>query len=691
VSIFNELKRRNVIRVGVAYLVASWLLIEASSLVLDIYHAPDWVSQVIVALLAIGFPVALFFAWAFELTPEGVKREHEVDRTQSVTHETAKRLDLVTIAMVLLAAGLLLADRFVLDGDRGAAAPTERSDVGAALPRTAELQTPLALGVAVLPFSNLSTDAENAFFASGVHEDVLTYLSRVADLRVISRTSVENYVDSELSLPAIGRELGVSHVVEGSVRRAGDRVRVTVQLIDAATDDHIWSENYDRTLTDIFAIQSEIAQQIVARVESELTSDQAAQLTEGGTTNIEAYDLLIEGRALMDEAMAGYSAPLYKQAAERFEAAVALDPDYLLGHKLLVEACGNVIWFGTGVEDAACQGTIVRALNRMRELAPDSPDTRTAIGIYRYRVPRDLAGAVEILGPVVAERPNDITALSYLAFAGRRLQLWDTAIDAIRRTVILDPANPRQHKALIELLGNRADYGAMVEAAAAAERRFPGDMLFRHAHAKARMDHLGETEGLREVTFAMSPTERFDLSGNPNLVGVTDSLDEAVAWVEGMDGSHRGALGAWVKPWVLGWTYYAWGEDEQAREAFQRALSVYPLDEEERLEVPQLMGVYAQNLALVGDLAAAREARELALFTVDGDDDVLRRNQTRREAADALAAMGEADAAWRELEPLIGVPGGFSRWRVYLNRTYRRLYADSAGYQAFVAEMESRQ
>ncbi len=246
-QLIKELSRRNVFRVALVYGVVTWILIQVADVVFPAIGLPEWSITLIIAFLAVGFPIALIFAWAFEITPEGVKLEKHVDRAKSITQQTGRKLDFAMIGFLAIALAYFMFTHDWSGDDEEAADAAE-----VVIPTEAAL----ALGVAVLPFDNLSEDASNAFFAAGVHEDVLTYLSRVADLRVISRTSVENYADSDLSLPEIGRELGVSHVVEGSVRRAGDRVRVSVQLIDAATDEHVWAENYDRTLDDIFAIQT---------------------------------------------------------------------------------------------------------------------------------------------------------------------------------------------------------------------------------------------------------------------------------------------------------------------------------------------------------------------------------------------------------------------------------------------------
>ena len=243
-SFFEELKRRNVIRVGIAYGVASWLLLQIADLVMDNIEAPAWIMHVMMLFVGLGFIVSLVIAWAYEMTPEGIKREADVVREESVTHYTAKKLNFITLGAIVLLIALLLADRFMPAGNEvaGPAQTVVATEPANDVAETdSEAFTQLARGVAVLPFANLSEDPNNAFFAGGVHEDILTNLSRIADLRVISRTSMLKIAEQGLGIQEIGQQLDVSHVLEGSVRRAGDQVRVTVQLIDASNDDHLWA------------------------------------------------------------------------------------------------------------------------------------------------------------------------------------------------------------------------------------------------------------------------------------------------------------------------------------------------------------------------------------------------------------------------------------------------------------------
>ncbi len=265
-SFFAELKRRNVIRMAGLYLVGAWLLIQVAETLLPAFDVPGWVLRAVIILLALGFVPALVLAWVFEMTPDGLKRDEGLSQVTSTTPQTAQRMNRLIVVALLGVIVMMAVERFVSlpepEAPAVVAATPAAADPGtadAAAPAATEPVVAAAAGIGVLPFGNLSPDPDNAFFAGGIYEEVLTRVSRINELRVISRTSMETIAAEKLSIPEIGQRLGVTHVMEGSVRRVGDKVRITVQLIEAATDKHIWAENYDRTLDDVFAIQSEIA------------------------------------------------------------------------------------------------------------------------------------------------------------------------------------------------------------------------------------------------------------------------------------------------------------------------------------------------------------------------------------------------------------------------------------------------
>ena len=277
-SFFDELKRRNVFRVGVAYVIVAWLLAQVADLFLENFGAPDWVIKSVLIVLVIGFPLAIFFAWAFELTPEGLKREKEVDRSQSIASETGRKLDRAIIAILVLALGY-----FVYDKYGGSGAPAEVATAqNAALPAEAEKS------IAVLPFVNMSSDTEQEYFSDGISEEILNALAGVQGLKVAGRTSSFAFKGQNQDLRAIGEALGVNHILEGSVRKSGGKVRITAQLIKVDDGFHVWSDTYDRELTDVFAIQDEIANAILEQMRTALLDEQPIKTLAVDTF---AYDL----------------------------------------------------------------------------------------------------------------------------------------------------------------------------------------------------------------------------------------------------------------------------------------------------------------------------------------------------------------------------------------------------------------
>ena len=283
---FSELKRRNVYKVAVAYAVVAWLLLQAASIFLPAFDAPPWVMKIFIIVVIFGFPVALIFSWAFEITPEGIKLESEIEPNKSIARRTGRKIVAVTIALAVVAAGLFVYQLVRPVGTSLRDVP--KIEVG----RLGEPSPPVAnKSIAVLPFDNLSRDPDNAYFCEGVQDEILTRLAKVADLKVISRTSTQHFKSAPENLPQIAKQLGVAHILEGSVQKANDQVRVNVQLINAVTDAHLWADTFDRKLTDIFAVESEIAKTIAETLQAKITGSEKRSIAKAPTANPEAYEL----------------------------------------------------------------------------------------------------------------------------------------------------------------------------------------------------------------------------------------------------------------------------------------------------------------------------------------------------------------------------------------------------------------
>src|SRR2546428_4678696 len=281
-NFFAELKRRIVYKVAIAYAVVAWLLMQVASQIFPFFDIPNWAVRLVVLLLVIGFPGALILAWAFELTPEGIKRAEDVDLSKSITHKTGRKLDFFIIAVLLLIISILLFQRLHRNVSPAVSSSLEKS-------------------IAVLPFENFSEDKAFAFFADGVQDEILTDLAKIADLKVISRTSVMQYKNTATrNLPEIAQALKVAHILEGSVQRSANRVRVSAQLIDARNDTHVWAEKYDRELADVFAIQSEIAQKIADQLQARILPREKIAIETQPTKDITAYDLYVRATEVID-------------------------------------------------------------------------------------------------------------------------------------------------------------------------------------------------------------------------------------------------------------------------------------------------------------------------------------------------------------------------------------------------------
>ena len=291
-ALISELKRRNVFRVALLYLVAGWVMLQVAQLLEGVLKLPDWTPRLVLGLLLLGLPIALIFSWVYELTPEGLKREHEVDRNRSATATTARKLDLMVGALLVLAIGMLAYDRFtgrvtVVPGAASTTAASPGSPVARARSGPAS--------IAVLPFVNMSEDKANDYFSDGLTEELLNVLAKVPGLRVIARTSSFAFKGKSPTIADVAQALGVDHVLEGSVRKSGDRVRITAQLIRASDSSHLWSETYDRTLKDVFAIQDEISGQVVDALKVQLLGKENASPELGGTSNSQAYETYLQG------------------------------------------------------------------------------------------------------------------------------------------------------------------------------------------------------------------------------------------------------------------------------------------------------------------------------------------------------------------------------------------------------------
>ena len=452
-SFLQELKRRNVFRVGAAYLVVSWLIIQLVETIFPAFGFDDGAVRIAVLLMGIGLIPVLILAWIYEMTPEGLKREKDIPIDASVTHATGRKLDRVIVVVLALSVVMLLVER------NWNTAEQSSSEQAAATP-SALATASASPSIAVLPFDNRSADASDEFFVEGIHDDILTQLAKIGQLKVISRTSVMQYKDTTKTLSQIGRELGVTSVVEGAVQRAGDRVRVTVQLIDATTDEHLWADNYDRELTaaNIFAIQSEVAATIAQALEASLTPSEKSRIENQGTDSLAAYEAYTQGRFLFNRRSTENIHP----AVEKLETAVALDPNYAAAWAGL--AAANLVlpgWTGEPQDKYLTQAA--EAARRAIALDPTLGEAHATLADILH-LQGHWSESEEAFRKAISVDPNNVTVQqwsgSLLATVGRGR----AALEALENAERLDPAAPvvKLNKAWILLTLGRVEEASVL-------------------------------------------------------------------------------------------------------------------------------------------------------------------------------------------------------------------------------------
>ena len=489
---FGELKRRNVYKVAVAYAVVGWLLIQVATQVFPFLEIPNWMIRLVILLTAFGFPVALIIAWAFELTPEGIKRTEAADAARQ--HSRGG----VWIGVVVVAAALSLGLFFL-----------GRYSAGRATPQVTEAPTAVnpQKSIAVLPFENLSEEKANAFFADGVQDEILTDLSKIADLKVISRSSVMHYRSGlERNPRKIGEELGVAHVLEGSVQRAGNRIRVNAQLIDARNDTHLWAQTYDRDLSDVFAIQSEIAKTIADQLQAKLSPQEKSAIQRPPTSDIAAFDLYTRARNLW---LTAWGSSTGKddllQAADLLNQAVARDPSFFDAWCQLAVTEVTIYfldWDHTPVRLTKAEVAVQTAAR----LRPDAGETHLALGRMRYFGYLDYKGALAELELARRSIPNDPWVVLLKGYIERRQGRWDESIRDQQRGTELDPRNTlalQQLATTYEAMRRYAEAKAVLARALAFD---PNDAITRAYHAFVDFEWKADTRPLQQVIASIRAT-----------------------------------------------------------------------------------------------------------------------------------------------------------------------------------------
>ncbi len=697
-SFLAELRRRNVIRMAGLYLVGAWLVVQVAETLLPIFGTPDWVLKALVVLLAIGVVPALVFSWIYELTPDGLKRDADVDPAQSIASTTGKRMDRLLLVGMLVVIGAIAADRWWPKGESPAppgtaSTPAIAQPSDAAAPAASDPKGEAAgvvRGIAVLPFDNLSPDPDNAFFAGGVYEEVLTKLSRINELRVISRTSMERIAKDDLEVGAIGQRLGVSHVLEGSVRRAGDQIRVTVQLIEAATDAHVWAENYDRKLDDVFAIQSEIALAIAGQLEISLSPQLQANINVRPTQNQAAYALYL--RAL-DERRSWRAAVGFQAIIDLLEPAVAADADFLDARVLLAEAYGRMAWLNAD-PDGAFADKARRLVADIVQRWPEQPQREIAQGHLVYNLDRDYARALIHFEAARERLPNDPTVLSSLAGSYKRLGRDSEFLATIRRVVEIDPESAiSSSELMLALIANDLlEEGLSV--AQRARARFPDDETVARSWAYLTLVQARDSSAL--LARESQPHFGRDLADIARYVA--GDLDALVAPLPGLAPDQRALLYRQIGRAEL---LRLGGRDDaaQARIDEVRAIVLGTPAPEPRTATEEAISNAAAAVfeAMFGEADKARALIVDARIDQSATPAQGLEGRWMAYAIDALLAdaerrLGDPEAAWRRLQPYTSHPQYFSHGELRaFGKYYDALYGESPSYRAYMAKIGGEQ
>jgi TolB-like protein/Flp pilus assembly protein TadD len=638
-NLFAELKRRNVYKVAITYAVVAWLLIQAASILLPTFEAPSWVMKAFVILLALGFALVVFISWAFEATPQGLKRTEDVSADVAATLPAWSRKKFVTFIVTVAAiAAALLAYQFLRT-------------------RSTSIPATDAKSIAVLPFENRSRDPDNAYFADGIQDEILTRLSKIADLKVISRTSTQHYKSAPENLPEIARQLGVAHIVEGSVQKSGDSVRVNVQLIKAANDSHLWADTFDRKLTDIFSVESEIAKAIADQLRAKLTGQEEEVIAAKPTDNIEAYDAYLRGLAY---SLKPTNTANNLGAQKYFREAVRLDPKFALAWALLsyVESRGYIT--------AALQPT-----GALREEARQAADTALTLqptlgeavwakGYYHYSCLKDYDTAVRYFEQARQFLPNNSRIPESLAYVARRQGQWDRSESYFNEAERLDPRNVSligQHAAsyynlrrfpeavrkldqILDITPDDVDILAVKAAIAQAEGDLPrASAILAPLRPGADLNQALETQ-VYQAILEHRPAQII-----PRLKEILAKPDPALGYI-------NGELRFW-----LGWAEEVGGDHANAQEAWRQARSeLEPLLKEQSGNLP-LIGDLALINAALGDKTAALALAERAMATVPIEKDASAGTRPIEILARVAAHTGEPDRAIAALEKLLSIPG----------------------------------
>jgi len=656
---FAELKRRNVYKVAVAYIVAGWALSQGIAQVFPVFDVPNWVVRLIVFLIVIGFPIALIFAWAFEITPEGLKRAEEADAMPQSARPTKRTWIYIVVIGAVVSVALFFLGRYTA-GNRTTLRDDNKS-------------------IAVLPFQSLSEDKNDAYFADGVQDQILTNLAKVSDLKVISHTSVRQYkTGAERNLREIGRQLGVAYIMEGSVRRVRDRLRINAELIDARTDTHIWAETYDRTAADLFAIQSELAQSIVSQLKAKLSPQQKAEIEERPTQDLDAFELYLQAKAIIDSYINATDVrAALLQALKSLTEAIQRDPNFVSAYCYAARA--NDLLYFFDLDPTPDRISLAdAAVNAALRLRPDSAEAHFARADYLFRCLRDYDRAMEELAIARPGLPNSTPFFILSGYINRRRNHFHEAERDFSTAFALDPRNPNAYNLLADTYVLQRRFPEAVHVSdnvLAAGEQTP---IVRFRRATAILYGTGDTGPLREI-LTKYPDMEFAGGHTPFR-----------AWMAMLDGNYAEAERLladsprqdfqdidfsfyYPKSWYQAMIARAKGDSARAMAAFRECREILA----QRLIVkPE----HARTIAVLAQVDAGLGQKELALQEAQHAIDLMPISKDIYDGALVLEGLaqvytwsGEPDRAIEVLQKLVSIPSYINYARLKFHPLWKPL------------------
>jgi TolB-like protein/phage shock protein PspC (stress-responsive transcriptional regulator) len=661
-TFFGELKRRNVYKVAFAYVVAGWALAQGIAQVFPVFDVPNWIVRLIVVLMIIGFPIALIFAWAFEITPEGLKRSEEADAMPPSARPTNRTWMYIVVVGAAISLALFFLGRYTA-GTRATSSGGKKS-------------------IAVLPFASLSGDKNDAYFADGVQDQILTNLAKLSDLKVISHTSVRQYkTGAERNMREIGRQLGVAYIMEGSVRRVRDRLRINAELIDARTDTHLWAETYDRTAADLFAIQSELAQSIVTQLKARLSPQQKAEIEERPTQDLDAFELYLQAKAIIDSYLNATDVrAALLQALKSLDEAIQRDPNFVSAYCYAARA--NDLLFFFDLDSTPDRISLAdAAVNAALRLRPDSAEAHFAQADYLFRCLRDYERAMEELAIARPGLPNSTPFFILSGYINRRRNHFHEAERDFSTAFALDPRNPNAYNLLADtyLLQRRfAEAVHVYDNVLAAGEQVP---IVRFRRAASMLYGTGDTGPLREI-LTKYPDMEFAGGQTPFRV-----------WMAMLDGNYAEAerlLAAsprqdfqdidfsfyFPKSWYQAMIARAKGDSARAMAAFRECREILA----QRLIVkPE----HARTIAVLAQVDAGLGQKDLAIREAQHAIDLMPVSKDIYDGALVLEGLaqvytwsGDRDRAIGLVQKLVTMPGYTNYGRLKLHPLWSPLRAD---------------